>query len=104
MSEPITPEELLRLAAVVFRGAAAEIERLQSALDAAPVREERAGACFCEPASLRLKWFQHGRSFVCLTPCWINEGTDDAYLPGNFCQDCGAELGDGIARRWKERE
>lgn len=61
--------------------------------------EERVGECFCEPTSSRLRWLQHGRSFVCVEPCWINEDTDDTYPPGCFCPDCGAELGDGTARR-----
>jgi hypothetical protein len=62
--------------------------------------EERVGECFCESPSSRLRWLQHGRSFICVEPCWINEDTDDTYPPGCFCQDCGAELcADGIARR-----
>jgi hypothetical protein len=86
-------------------GHTARITALEASLAAARAElerrkpEERVGECFCEPTSSRLRWLQHGRSFVCVEPCWINEDTDDTYPPGCFCPDCGAELGDGTARR-----
>ena len=90
-----------RAAATLLNNAHAEIERLTAALAAAPVREEKADACFCNS----LIWLPRGRSFVRCEPCWINEDTDDTYSPGSSCPDCGAHLGaDGVARRWKERE
>jgi hypothetical protein len=58
--------------------------------------EEREAECFCETP---LIWLPTGRSFVCSKPCWLNEGTDEPFFPGNKCPNCGAELGEGIARR-----
>lgn len=115
MSEPITPEELrakaarlrrYRLdggaAADLFEDAAAEIERLQALVDAAPVREERAGECFCGKARVVFKQFGD---------CWEVDGYDVSDYGDTWkldadvhCWDCGAHLGaDGVARRWKER-
>jgi hypothetical protein len=116
MSEPITPEELLRLAAVVFRGAAAEIERLQSALDAAPVREEREGKCWCVEGDRCEIRTADNASYWVRRMLSLGHPGGDTYPPedaewheweeeSEFCCNCGAHLGaDGIARRWKERE
>lgn len=77
--------------------AADEIERLQAALAAAPVREEREGACWCN-GSPTWRWVPWAPGIT----RWCHYGGD--CLDGPFCCGCGAELcTDGIARRWRER-
>lgn len=90
------------LAAMLQTDAAAEIERLTAALDAAPVREERKGECWCGKTRVVFKQFGD---------CWEVDGYDVADYGETwkldadvYCWKCGAHLGaDGIARRWRER-
>lgn len=119
MSEPITPERLRELAelypciptgreydrdandaANMREGlslAAAEIERLQALVDAAPVRDERAGECWCGWCCC-----YSGGMWDHMVGVQLREN-----LPrhcAKFCGNCGAELmADGTARRWVER-
>lgn len=96
--DTVPPEVAAQLAAF----AAAEIERLTALVDAAPVREERAGECFCGKARVVFKQFGD---------CWEVDGYDVADYGETWkldadvhCWKCGAHLGpDGIARRWRER-
>jgi hypothetical protein len=92
------------LAAMLQTDAAAEIERLQSALDAAPVREERVGECWCRRDMLGKRYFMCGWKLVAA----YNNGcalTEPVMQGTTFCPHCGASLdADGTARRWKERD
>lgn len=89
------PEWRASGAAVYALGLEADLAAAQEEL-AKHKPEERVGRCFCETP---LIWFPTGRSFVCSKPCWIDEGTDEPFFPGNRCPRCGAELGNGVARR-----
>lgn len=95
---------------------AAEIERLTAALDAAPVREERAGECWCKEGDRCEIRAADGESYWVRRMLCLGHPGSDTYPPeddewqeweeeSEFCCNCGAHLGaDGIARRWKERE
>jgi hypothetical protein len=82
----------------------ADSDRLQSALDAAPVREERVGECWCRRDMLGKRYFMCGWKLVAA----YNNGcalTEPVMQGTTFCPHCGASLdADGTARRWKERD
>lgn len=59
--------------------------------------EEREGRCFC--ANDPYEWRATGVSFLCANPCWYSPDCDDIKPTGCHCLDCGAELGNGVARR-----
>ena len=89
-----------RAAATLLNNAHAEIERLTDALAASPVREEKAGACWCGKARASAAyWHVEGDDPTCDYP-------EDWFIDsGVYCWKCGASLGaDGIARRWVQKE
>jgi hypothetical protein len=93
----------------------ADSDRLQSALDAAPVREEREGKCWCVEGDRCEIRTADNASYWVRRMLSLGHPGGDTYPPedaewheweeeSEFCCNCGAHLGaDGIARRWRER-